>query len=84
MFNEVGANPASFERYIQDMVAACERKGVTFRFDTDVAREPELLAPFDRIVVATGAAYPFGPGAARRWRLLDLGAGTLARGVASS
>ena len=63
MFNDVGANPASFERYIRDMVAACERKRVTFRFDTDVTREPELLAPFDRIVVATGASYPFGTGA---------------------
>ena len=30
----------SFERYIADMVAACERKGVTFRFGTDVAARP--------------------------------------------
>ena len=62
MFQEVGANPASFARYIRDMVAACETNGVTFRLNTDVAREPELLAPFDRIVVATGAFYPFGTG----------------------
>ena len=26
MFNDVGANPASFERYIRDMVAACQRE----------------------------------------------------------
>lgn len=60
MFNEVGAKPGSFARYIRDMVAACEMKGVTFRFGTDVARQSELLEPFDRIVVATGASYPFG------------------------
>jgi 2,4-dienoyl-CoA reductase-like NADH-dependent reductase (Old Yellow Enzyme family) len=63
MFNDVGANPASFERYIRDMVAACQGKRVTFRFGTDVSRQRELLAPFDRIVVATGAAYPLGTGA---------------------
>ncbi len=74
MFNDVGANPASFERYIRDMVAACQRKRVTFRFDTDVRREPELLAPFDRIVVATGASYPLGTGALAMG-LLERGAG---------
>ncbi|MCX7311640.1 MAG: NAD(P)-binding protein [Alphaproteobacteria bacterium] len=74
MFNDVGTNPASFERYIRDMVAACQRKRVTFRFDTDVTKAPDLLAPFDRIVVATGAAYPFGTGALAM-RLLDRGAG---------
>ena len=31
MFQEVEANPASFVRYIDDMVAACRRKGVTFQ-----------------------------------------------------
>ena len=74
MFNDVGANPASFERYIRDMVAACQRKRVTFRFDTDVTDEPDLLAPFDRIVVATGAAYPLGTGALAMG-LLERGAG---------
>ena len=34
--------------------------GVTFQFDTDVARTPAVLAPFNRIVVATGASYPLG------------------------
>ncbi len=74
MFNDVGANPASFERYIREMVAACQRKRVTFRFETDVRREPELLAPFDRIVVATGASYPLGTGALAMG-LLESGAG---------
>ena len=40
------------------------RKGVTFRYSTDVTQNPTLLAPFDRIVIATGAAYRFGPRAA--------------------
>ena len=62
MFNDVGANPASFGRYVTDMVAACERKGVTFRMSTDVLDDPRLLEPFERIVIATGAAYPLGSG----------------------
>ena len=74
MFQEVGANPASFERYVRDMVAACQKSRVTFRFDTDVIKEPGLLGPFDRIVVATGAAYPFGTGALAMG-LLERGAG---------
>jgi hypothetical protein len=74
MFQEVPANPESLERYIRDMVAACTRNGVRFRVLTDVIDNPELLAPFDRIVVATGASYPYGLGP---WAmaLLDLGAG---------
>jgi hypothetical protein len=74
MFNDVGANPASFERYIRDMVAACEMKRVTFRLGTDVTRQPALLAPFQRIVIATGAAYPAGTGALAMG-LLERGAG---------
>ncbi len=74
LFQEVAANPASSERYIAALVAACEHKGVSFRFGADVARAPDLLAPFDRIVIATGARYRFGMGALAT-RLLDLGAG---------
>jgi 2,4-dienoyl-CoA reductase-like NADH-dependent reductase (Old Yellow Enzyme family) len=74
MFNDVEANPASFERYIRGMVAACEHKGVTFRYGIDVHDDPDLLAPFDRIVVATGASYPFGTGGLAMG-LLDIGAG---------
>jgi dimethylglycine catabolism A len=35
---------------------------VTFRFGTDVRRNPDWLSPFDRIVIATGARYRFGLG----------------------
>jgi hypothetical protein len=56
------------------MVAACQRKHVTFRFATDVTKEPGLLGRFDRIVVATGAAYLFSSGALAMG-LLEHGAG---------
>jgi 2,4-dienoyl-CoA reductase-like NADH-dependent reductase (Old Yellow Enzyme family) len=62
LFQEVAANEHSFERYVADLVAACLRKGVEFRFESDATDRPELLAPFDRLVIATGAAYRFGLG----------------------
>ena len=55
MFQEVEANPASFERYVADLHKACRARGVIFRFGTDVQRKRALLAPFDRIVIASGA-----------------------------
>ena len=64
----------SFDRYVQQLVAACTAKGVTFRYGIDVDAQPEMLAPFDRIVIATGAAYRFGLGPIAM-SLLDRGAG---------
>jgi 2,4-dienoyl-CoA reductase-like NADH-dependent reductase (Old Yellow Enzyme family) len=61
-FQEVDASEHSLARYVADLVAACAQKGVTFRYDTDVTSLPGLLAPFDRVVIATGAAYRFGLG----------------------
>jgi len=72
LFQEVEASEQSFARYIADLVAACEAKGVVFRFATDVTKKSELLAPFDRIVIASGAAYRFGLGALANG-MLDLG-----------
>ena len=77
LFQEVEANEASFERYIADMVGACETRGVVFRFAIDVAKAPEQLAPFDRIVIATGAAYRLGLGPFATWAL-DRGAARMA------
>jgi hypothetical protein len=74
MFQEVAANDASLQRYIAGMVAACERKGVMIRYGTDVARSPGLLAPFDRIVLATGADYRYGLGPLAAG-LLNIGVG---------
>jgi threonine dehydrogenase-like Zn-dependent dehydrogenase len=73
LFQEVEANQQSFARYIADMVGACEFNGVVFRYATDVTALPELLAPFDRIVIASGAVYRFGLGSLATWAL-DSGA----------
>jgi threonine dehydrogenase-like Zn-dependent dehydrogenase len=74
MFQEVEARPETLLRHVADMVAACQQKNVAFRFATDVMREPAVLAPFDRIVVATGAAYPLGLGAVVM-KMLEAGIG---------
>jgi 2,4-dienoyl-CoA reductase-like NADH-dependent reductase (Old Yellow Enzyme family) len=73
-FQGVEASEQSFTRYIDHLAAACEKNGVTFRYGADVLRAPELLQPFDRVVIATGAAYRFGLGRLPAM-LLDLGAG---------
>jgi 2,4-dienoyl-CoA reductase-like NADH-dependent reductase (Old Yellow Enzyme family) len=62
LFQEVAADPFSFERYVNDMVAACTQGGVVFRYNVDVTKAAAELAPFDRIVIATGARYRFGLG----------------------
>jgi dimethylglycine catabolism A len=62
LFQEVEASEESFERYIADLSKACVGKGVSFRFATDVARQAHLLAPFDRVVIASGAHYRFALG----------------------
>jgi hypothetical protein len=73
LFQEVRANPFSFARYVDDLVALCRRKGATLRYGTDVAATPDVLAAFDRVVIATGARYRFGLGAIAT-ALLDVGA----------
>ncbi len=72
LFQEVNAVESSFERYVASQVGACMRKGVTFRYNTDVAKSPDLLMPFDRIVIASGARYRFGLGPVARL-MLDWG-----------
>jgi 2,4-dienoyl-CoA reductase-like NADH-dependent reductase (Old Yellow Enzyme family) len=62
LFQEVAASEVSFARYIDDLAAACRGKGVKFRWRCDVAADPGVLAPFDRVVIATGARYRFGLG----------------------
>jgi dimethylglycine catabolism A len=69
LFQEVTASEASFRRYIADMVAACALKKVSFRFSTDVNASPQQLAGFDRVVIASGAAYRFGLGPLVMWAL---------------
>jgi phytoene dehydrogenase-like protein len=73
MFQGVEASEQSFSRYIDHLVEVCEKKRVTFRFSTDLARARAQLEPFDRIVIATGAEYRFGLGSLLP--LLEFGAG---------
>ena len=84
-FQEVDATAQSFMRYIADLETACRFKGVAFRFGADVAAKSELLAPYDSIVIATGAEYRFGLKTFVTW-MLDTGmarASALARLFAS-
>jgi 2,4-dienoyl-CoA reductase-like NADH-dependent reductase (Old Yellow Enzyme family) len=60
LFQDVAPKQAVFDRYIENMVGACMHRGVIFLFGVDVIRSPEPLANYDRIVIATGARYPFG------------------------
>lgn len=74
LFQGVSANEQSFARYIDHLVQVCEKKRVTFRYGIDVGRALDVLQPFDRIVIATGAKYRFGLGHLPGL-LLELGAG---------
>jgi len=74
LFQEVEASEASLSRYIGGLYQACLHKGVIYRLGTDVTREHKALAPFDRVVIASGASYRFGLGRIVR--------AILARGVA--
>ena len=62
LFQEVEAEQASFDRYIEHLVAACTHRGVVILYGVDVVAVPEPLRTFDRIVVATGARYRYGLG----------------------
>src|SRR5262249_46154600 len=62
LFQEVEANERALTLYVDELVRACLQKNVTFRLGVDVRQNPELLAPFARIVVATGARYRYGLG----------------------
>jgi dimethylglycine catabolism A len=72
MFQDVEAAEAPLLAYVRELERACRERGVTFRFNVDVTRMPGALAGFDRIVIATGAAWRFGLGSLVR-ALLDSG-----------
>jgi 2,4-dienoyl-CoA reductase-like NADH-dependent reductase (Old Yellow Enzyme family) len=76
LFQDVVASQDSLDRYVQQLVAANEKKGVTFRYGTDVTHSPGMLANFDRVVIATGAKYRFGLGDFPS-RLLNWGLGRM-------
>ena len=75
LFQDVVANQESFDRYMRQLDGGvCAARASTIRYGVDVTHWPELLQPFDRIVIATGAAYRFGLGPVAT-ALLDRGAG---------
>jgi 2,4-dienoyl-CoA reductase-like NADH-dependent reductase (Old Yellow Enzyme family) len=69
LFQEVEASDGRFARYIADLAAACAMNGVSLRFGADVGADASVLAPFDRIVIASGAAYRYGMGPLARFML---------------
>ncbi|MCH2394654.1 NAD(P)-binding protein [Oceanibaculum sp.] len=73
-FQEVETREGSFRAYIAALERDCRDKGVVIRTGTDVTSDPALLDGFDRVVVATGAAYRHGLGLAVP-ALLRAGAG---------
>jgi 2,4-dienoyl-CoA reductase-like NADH-dependent reductase (Old Yellow Enzyme family) len=62
LFQGVAANEQALTRYVDQLYRACVAKQVRFAFNTDVARKPELLEGFARVVIATGGRYRFGLG----------------------
>jgi 2,4-dienoyl-CoA reductase-like NADH-dependent reductase (Old Yellow Enzyme family) len=60
LFEAVEADERSFETYIAELERSCRERGVEFRYGTDVVERPEVLAPYDRVVFATGASYRYG------------------------
>jgi 2,4-dienoyl-CoA reductase-like NADH-dependent reductase (Old Yellow Enzyme family) len=72
LYQEVKANEKAFKIYIASLVAICESKNVRLQYGKRASSDQ--LAPFDRIVIATGAKYRFGLGPLV-CSLLDLGVG---------
>jgi 2,4-dienoyl-CoA reductase-like NADH-dependent reductase (Old Yellow Enzyme family) len=77
MFQGVRADPRPLLAYVEALVERCRAEHVTLRFGADPLREPQALARYDRVVVATGARYAagmaplvrllLGSGLARAW-----------------
>ena len=56
-FQTVATDAKAFAAYLASLEAACRQAGIAFVLGVDVTRDPVRLQPFDRIVVASGAAY---------------------------
>lgn len=72
LFQDVAATTESLENYIDELERQCREHGVEFRYDVDVTARQDLLQPFSRVIVATGAEYRYGLGPVAKW-LLDSG-----------
>lgn len=62
LFEQVEATEGSLMAYVEELERSCREKGVEFHYGLDVTREPQVLAPYDRVVFATGARYRYGLG----------------------
>lgn len=56
-FQDVDAEQAPLDVFIDNLERACALKNVVFRFGVEIAALSEIARDFDRIVVATGATY---------------------------
>src|SRR5262245_24604497 len=65
-FQGVAASRISLARYVAGLEAACAHAGVRLRYGVDVAKHPEVLAGFEHVVVASGAAFRLGLGGLAR------------------
>lgn len=77
LFEEVEARPEPLLAHVLGQLAACRAAGVEVRLGVDPLARPAELAGFDRVVLATGAAWPPGLGP-----LVRLVLGSRLRGLA--
>ncbi|HSH44183.1 MAG TPA: NAD(P)-binding protein [Arenicellales bacterium] len=69
LFQEVEARSGSLDMFIEELEKDCREQGVAFRYGVDANAGTAQLASFNRVVIATGAAYRFGFGPLVRWLL---------------
>jgi hypothetical protein len=62
LYQNVPTEPAALEAYVASLAEGAVELGVEVRYGVDILREPQRVRGFDRVVVATGAAYRFGLG----------------------
>ena len=61
-FQEVAAREAPLHVYAREMDRAAREAGAVIKYEFDAIRRKIELAPFDRLVIATGARYRYGLG----------------------
>lgn len=59
-FQNVEANQPTLDAFVEELERACRGKNVAFRYGTRIGNVQDIARDFDRIVVATGAAYRLG------------------------
>jgi 2,4-dienoyl-CoA reductase-like NADH-dependent reductase (Old Yellow Enzyme family) len=59
-FQNVEAHQPTLDTFVDELERACRDKHVVFRYGTAIGDVQHIARDFDRIVIATGAAYRFG------------------------